>query len=180
MSNEVWKPVVGYENRYLVSDQGRIKSLARKEPRILRPGRVGPRRKQYNCVDLCSGHGTGSKRAVHLIVLEAFVGPRPEGFYGCHHDDDTSNNKLENLYWASPNTNNGRDRNQNGSYSSKYNGVCRHSINPRWTVQVSIGKKNVYIGSFKEEIEAAKAFDAYCRENHLDKHLNFAQLSGTS
>jgi hypothetical protein len=34
------------------------------------------------------------------MVLEAFVGPRPEGMQACHFPDrSTRNNRLENLRW---------------------------------------------------------------------------------
>ena len=36
---------------------------------------------------------------VHVLVLEAFVGPRPPGMDGCHYDGDPSNNTLANLRW---------------------------------------------------------------------------------
>lgn len=44
----------------------------------------------------------GKKRAnrwVHHLVLEAFVGPRPEGKEACHLDGDPTNNAAENLHW---------------------------------------------------------------------------------
>lgn len=37
---------------------------------------------------------------VHPLILEAFVGPRPEGMEACHHpDSDPTNNALDNLRW---------------------------------------------------------------------------------
>ena len=41
----------------------------------------------------------GQTASVHILVLEAFVGPKPKGMEGCHYDGDFSNNKLENLRW---------------------------------------------------------------------------------
>lgn len=38
--------------------------------------------------------------SVHRLVLEAFVGPCPEGMEACHYpDNDRTNNRLENLRW---------------------------------------------------------------------------------
>ena len=37
---------------------------------------------------------------VHVLVLEAFVGPRPAGHEGRHLDDVRSNNTLSNLAWG--------------------------------------------------------------------------------
>ncbi len=36
---------------------------------------------------------------VHHLVLEAFVGQRPEGMEGCHNNGNRADNRLENLRW---------------------------------------------------------------------------------
>ena len=36
---------------------------------------------------------------VHRFVLEAFVGPCPEGMEGCHNNGNRTDNRLENLRW---------------------------------------------------------------------------------
>jgi hypothetical protein len=36
---------------------------------------------------------------VHRLVLEAFIGLRPEGLECCHADGVRTNNRLENLRW---------------------------------------------------------------------------------
>jgi hypothetical protein len=38
---------------------------------------------------------------VHVAVLEAFAGPRPDGFDCCHWNDNRLDNRIENLRWAS-------------------------------------------------------------------------------
>lgn len=61
--------------------------------------------------------GVVKSRYVHQLVLEAFVGPRPTGMFGCHWNDVPDDNRLENLRWASPSANrfdmirNGHDHN---------------------------------------------------------------------
>ena len=39
--------------------------------------------------------------AIHLLVLENFVGPRPEGYTANHKDGNRYNNSLANLEWVS-------------------------------------------------------------------------------
>jgi hypothetical protein len=51
----------------------------------------------------------GYGRALHRLVLEAFVGPAPEGYCGCHENGDRSDNRLSNLRWDTV-KNNLRDR----------------------------------------------------------------------
>jgi hypothetical protein len=46
-------------------------------------------------------HNAGIKRLVfvHVLVLEAFVGPCPPTMQACHKDDNGENNLLSNLRW---------------------------------------------------------------------------------
>jgi hypothetical protein len=54
--------------------------------------------------------GVNQSRAVHCLVLEAFVGPCPPGMEACHFPDPTrSNNNLSNLRWDT-HTENMRDK----------------------------------------------------------------------
>ena len=46
-----------------------------------------------------------------------------------------------------------------GSTSSKYVGVGWHKKDQRWRAQIRLNGKNKGLGNFKEEIEAAKAYD---------------------
>ena len=107
-STEKWLPVVGYEGDYEVSDLGRVRSLDRFDARGHRiQGRMlslvaqaasGPSSRRT--VSLHRG-GRQSTRLVHHLVLEAFVGDRPDGTEACHWDGDPSNNELSNLRWDS-------------------------------------------------------------------------------
>ena len=102
--SEVWRDIKGYEGLYQVSDQGRVKSLERKDrfgrvikERILRPS-VGVR--GYLYVDLCAG-GKRKRLRVHRLVGEAFL-LRAEGKDAINHkDEDKTNNNVWNLEWVS-------------------------------------------------------------------------------
>jgi hypothetical protein len=63
----------------------------------------------YRLVHLPSGR----RARVHWLVLEAFVGSRPEGYDGLHKNDKRSDNALTNLYWGTPQQN-ALDRTRNG------------------------------------------------------------------
>jgi hypothetical protein len=80
------------------------------KPHQLKPGlgRVG-----YLTVVLCRD-GKHVTMNVHRLVLEAFVGPCPEGMEGCHNDGIRTNNRLENLRWDTP-KNNQADRVKHGT-----------------------------------------------------------------
>lgn len=112
-TQETWLPVVGYEGRYEVSSHGRIKSLARRDigngrggyrdwPEVIR--RQFDHKLGYKMVRLhLDGHRSG--KYVHALVLEAFVGPRPDGMYACHSDGNPANNCVDNLRWDTPSAN---------------------------------------------------------------------------
>ena len=42
---------------------------------------------------------------IHALVLEAFVGPRPAGYYGCHNNNIPGDNRRWNLRWDTPKAN---------------------------------------------------------------------------
>lgn len=94
MAQEKWLPVVGWEARYEVSDQGRVRSVGpRGRVRALTAGSHG-----YLALNLSDGSRRAT-RTVHRLVLEAFVGPCPDGMEACHADADRHNNRLTNLRW---------------------------------------------------------------------------------
>jgi len=104
---EIWLPIRGYEGLYEVSDLGRVKSLARIagkniiEDRLLR-GRVT----EYGYVRVTLSRDSRTKSfAVHRLVLEAFVGPCPEGMEGCHGNGTPADNRKDNLRWDTPESN---------------------------------------------------------------------------
>lgn len=44
-------------------------------------------------------------KSVHLLVLEAFAGPRPPGMVGCHGQQGATDNSIANLRWDTPENN---------------------------------------------------------------------------
>ncbi|MBK8720669.1 MAG: HNH endonuclease [Deltaproteobacteria bacterium] len=107
---EEWRPVVGYEGIYSVSSDGRVRRDA--TDAIKRLGHTGH---GYYNVSL-SRDGVQRSRMVHRLVLEAFVGPRPDGFECRHLDGDGFNNSLTNLAWGTK-VENQRDRIRHGTHS---------------------------------------------------------------
>ena len=109
---EVWKPVVGWEDSYQVSNQGRIKSLDRKvyagrgrmriqKGQIMSPG-IGDT--GYREVRL-SKNGKSRVYKVHRLVLLTFRGESPDSKVVCHNDGNRLNNHLSNLRWDTQSAN---------------------------------------------------------------------------
>lgn len=89
-----WRPVVGHEGAYSVSEYGDIWIQ-----RLRRKGKLQKDRKGYVHYFL-SENGVQKLTRIHRIVLEAFVGPCPQGMECCHKDNDPLNNHYSNLMWA--------------------------------------------------------------------------------
>lgn len=102
---EEWRPVVGYEQVYSVSSFGRIRrdkqSPGAVKGRILKTSKG---HRGHLAVDLSNGPHARSY-SVHRLVLEAFVGPCPEGMEALHGDGIPGNNRVDNLRWGTKHEN---------------------------------------------------------------------------
>ena len=103
---EIWKDVVGYEDRYQISSLGRIKSKTRKtkfgrgwrvyEEQIIKPAED---KDGYLKVGL-SKDGKKSRFFVHRIIATSFIKNPSELPVVNHIDGDKQNNQIENLEWV--------------------------------------------------------------------------------
>ena len=57
--------------------------------------------------------------------------------------------------------------------SSRFIGVCWDKTYQRWRAEFGISGKTKFIGSYVDEMEAARAYDATVRAQSLDRPLNF-------
>lgn len=110
LPGELWKPIAGFEGFYDVSNMGRVWSA--KTAKLL----------QGAAARGCSRVTLFAKKraryaAIHQLVLEAFVGPRPPGMECCHNDGNPANNHVENLRWD--------------THASNMADMIRHGSSPR-------------------------------------------------
>lgn len=119
---EEWRPVVGYEHFYDVSSLGRVRSVARlvftnngrawaNPGRILSPSGDWD---GYKTIDLSAG-GARKKKKVAVLVLESFIGPRPDGYLVCHGPSGMFDDSLKNVSWGTWSKNMGEDKIRDGS-----------------------------------------------------------------
>ncbi len=108
---EIWKPVVGYEGLYEVSNLGRVRSVDRlvnhpsgskslRKSKLLSPNMT----RGYLCVHLSKNCKVTSQR-VHRLVAEAFI-PNPYNLPMINHKNEVkSDNSIDNLEWCDCNYN---------------------------------------------------------------------------
>jgi len=144
---ENWKKIEGFEE-YEVSDWGRV----RRGENVLKG--VGNCR-GYLRVQLCK-EGTVVQKLIHRLVCLAFL-PNPEGKRTVNHIDRTkTNNRLENLEWATDS--------EQILHSPKPVGVSgrrhiRQLPNGSWRVQITRNNIRVFNRTFKTLSEAITARD---------------------
>jgi len=95
MSEEIWKPIVGYEGYYEISNCGRVKSLRTSQNNLLKIGasKAGSARAEL------VKNGVVKSKLLNRLILRAFspnlfIGSEEKVFYK---DNNKRNNILENI-----------------------------------------------------------------------------------
>lgn len=91
---EIWKDIEGYENKYQISNTGKVKSLSKSiimKPMLYANGYLG----------ICLWKGSKKRNfLIHRLVAIAFVS-NPNGYDEINHiDEDKTNNFYDNLEWC--------------------------------------------------------------------------------
>lgn len=84
-------------------------------------------------------------RHVPQLVLEAFVGPRPEGMQCCHNDGNRKNNRLDNLRWDTTEANY-KDAAKHGSMKGESNGNRKLSIEQVRAIRAALAAGGTHRG----------------------------------
>jgi len=102
MSDEIWKPIIGYEGLYEISNLGRVRSIPKKgfKKQVVLVTSIDIAT-GYECVNLSKQNKRLRKR-VHRLVAEVFLTQSVTGKPLCvnHKDGNKRNNRLENLEWV--------------------------------------------------------------------------------
>ena len=107
MKKEIWKPVVGYEGLYKVSNWGRVKSMNYNHSGKERIMKLSPDKDGYLQLTLCKNN-IKKVYKVHRLVAEAFLEIPEElkQYIGTaylhinHKDENKQNNVVSNLEWC--------------------------------------------------------------------------------
>jgi len=90
---EIWKNVVGYEENYVCSSKGEIKSIKRNK--VLKPNKSS----LYYSVDLCKS-GEIKRHLIHRIIATAFHENVENKEQVNHINGNKLDNSVNNLEWV--------------------------------------------------------------------------------
>jgi len=110
-----------------------------------------------------SSSGKGGVKRKAIWMHRQLLGLEDPSIKGDHIDHNGLNNQRHNLRVAT-HSQNVRNVKSNKNTSSKYKGVGKVKNCERWHAQIQCDKRKIHIGYFKDEIEAAKAYDKKAKE----------------
>lgn len=170
---ETWKPVLGYEGLYEVSDLGRVRSLPRTATRRngtsyrVRGGMLHPTSSREDgrpsVVLANSGHYLPAR--VHRLVFEAFNGPTPPGYEVDHANGDAADNRLVNLRLATKSQNT-MNRGLLRVNTSGAKGVAFDRRARKWRAYITVRRRRIHLGMHETVESAAAAYAEAARRLH--------------
>jgi hypothetical protein len=134
---EEWKAIADSNGTYYISNHGQVKSYKFGKERILKPGLIGDKNKQYLAVDLIL-KGKRKSHKIHRLVAMFFVDNPNNKPQVNHKDGDKLNNHFHNLEWVTS---------QENTQHGWKNGLCegvRNSLTMRQSkpvIDCATGKK---------------------------------------
>lgn len=177
---EIWRDIEGYEGKYQVSNEGRVKALAWKgngigcsqNEHILRQNDL----RGYKRVGL-SKEGVVKWYSVHRLVAKAFI-PNPNNYPVIDHINTIrDDNRVENLRWTTP-----KENNQNPLTKAKHIGkLINREDQSKRVAQYTIDGKLIRIyNSISETSKYGFSFGcvARCASGERKTHKGFRWLYG--
>lgn len=145
---EIWTPVIGYEEKYKISNYSRVVSTFC-GGRLLKPKVVGARSKKYLAVTFHK-NGIGKRRRVHTVCFNSFFGysDNPKLVVD-HKDNDSLNNFIHNLQRITNRQNSIKDKKRK---HGQLQGISRDNCG--WFARVNFNGKDTYLGRAKTQEEA--------------------------
>ncbi len=104
------------------------------------------------------------KCGTYTIRMQRLILKPQQGKIIDHINHNGLDNRKANLRFVTPLQNSWNARKQSGKHTSKYKGVHFHKRNRRWQTKIRCKGKEIYLGNFKDEQAAARAYDEKAKE----------------
>ena len=178
--SEIYKPIIGFEEYYEISNYGNVKRLKRElfhisnskrlfQERLLTPSLE---KKGYLKIRITKDSKVYSFK-IHRLVANHFVYNEFNLEQVNHIDGNKLNNHFSNLEWVS-NRENINHYHLNTNKTSKYPGVHFKKDVKKWNARIRVGKVRYNLGNFLEEEDATKAYkEAQIKYDIIDKYSNY-------
>lgn len=127
-------------------------------------------KKHRNTIYACrstwiKGEGPGRREYMHRVIMKT-----PDDMSTDHINHNGLDNQKHNLRICA-----GKENNRNRKVKSKYLGVFKsgNKRNPVYA-KITVNRKQIYLGAFKDEVSAAKAYDRAAKIHYREfAGLNF-------
>ena len=105
---EIWKPIIGYENLYEISNLGNVRSLDRtvkchSKTRLVKGKLLNPTlmKNGYYSVMLCNSERNKRMYVHRLVALHFVENPKPNEYNVINHKDENPRNNVYRMVYTS-------------------------------------------------------------------------------
>lgn len=154
MTSQIWKPVIGWEGRYDVSNDGQVRSWWYGKKHLSEPRILKIKIDRYGYPVVCLHHKELKKYPpIHKLVAQAFIPKSNEKLQVNHIDGNKQNNKVSNLEWVT--------NKENMNHAFKTGLIAKENL--------SAGQKRRYQSAVERELSRKRAKALWADDLYKEK-----------